>query len=487
MLPAAWGEGVPLIWTGLSAATGGAGQPIPEFHVAHSNRFALSSLLIGSLGLSISIRRAMKPKNMRRPASKTSAAKKSPKAAAPRKPAAAGRSSSRKAAARPARKLPLTVPPLLLEGDQPAEPQRSGPGVRYALGPQPPTARFGQGGTEELPVAYGTKRLLLVARDPHWLYAHWDLTDSQLKEYNRLAADRHLVLRVFRDAVTDSPHAEVHVHPESRNWFVHVGVGGARYVAALGYYSDPDRRWIQVAASSPTFTPPDTISGDISVQFATIPAEISFEELISIVKSAVAEHIPLAEAVLQLKAAGFSDLPDPEDFATQAWTPRQEQAMAKILSMDSVRRIWLGSMEITELVRRQLGHEISSAAAAQFGVGQPAPGGLGSISSAYGGVKRQRGFWFNINAELIIYGATEPDAEVRIGERVIKLRRDGTFSYRFALPDGEYRLPAVALSAEGDDQRAAELRFARQTAYQGEVAAHPQDAKLKPPHPDHVE
>ncbi|MCL4176776.1 MAG: hypothetical protein KJ072_03390 [Verrucomicrobia bacterium] len=128
----------------------------------------------------------MKPKNMRRPASKTSAARKSPKAAASRKRAAAGQPSNREAAApptaRPARKLPLTVPPLLLEGDQPAEPQRSGPGVRYALGPQPPSARFGPGsGAEELPAAYGTRRLLLVARDPHWLYAHWDLTDSQLK------------------------------------------------------------------------------------------------------------------------------------------------------------------------------------------------------------------------------------------------------------------------------------------------------------------
>jgi hypothetical protein len=326
----------------------------------------------------------------------------------------------------------------------------------------------------------------LVARDPHWLYAHWDLTDAQLRDYNRVAADRHLVLRVFRDVVSDVPHAEVHVHPESRNWFVHVGVGGARYVAALGYYTDPDRRWIQVAVSSPTFTPPDSVSDDTTVQFATIPADISFEELVAVVKAAVAQHVPLAEAVLQLKAAGFADLPDPEDFARRTWTPRQQQAMSRILSMDSVRRIWLGSMEITELVRRQLGREISSAGAAQFGVAA-SRGAFGSISSAYGGGARPRGFWFNVNAELIVYGATEPDAEVRIGDRVIKLRRDGTFSYRFALPDGEYHLPVTATSADGEEQRAAELRFARRTAYRGDVAAHPQDPALKPPDPSHVD
>jgi hypothetical protein len=433
----------------------------------------------------------MKPKKMRRPASNPSAAK-NPRKNRPSETPHAGATppSKRKTAAAPktpARaKPPLEVPPLLLEGDSPVEPQRSGPGVRYALGPEPPAARFGPGVAGDLPSAYGTKRLLLVARDPHWLYAHWDLTDAQLRDYNRVAADRHLVLRVFRDVVSDVPHAEVHVHPESRNWFVHVGVGGARYVAALGYYTDPDRRWIQVAVSSPTFTPPDSVSDDTTVQFATIPADISFEELVAVVKAAVAQHVPLAEAVLQLKAAGFADLPDPEDFARRTWTPRQQQAMSRILSMDSVRRIWLGSMEITELVRRQLGREISSAGAAQFGVAA-SRGAFGSISSAYGGGARPRGFWFNVNAELIVYGATEPDAEVRIGDRVIKLRRDGTFSYRFALPDGEYHLPVTATSADGEEQRAAELRFARRTAYRGDVAAHPQDPALKPPDPSHVD
>ena len=32
-------------------------------------------------------------------------------------------------------------------------------------------------------------------------------------------------------------------------------------------------------------------------------------------------------------------------------------------------------------------------------------------------------------------GATEPDAAVTIGGRKIQLRKDGTFSFRFALPD----------------------------------------------------
>lgn len=104
-----------------------------------------------------------------------------------------------------------------------------------------------------------------------------------------------------------------------------------------------------------------------------------------------------------------------------------------------------------------------------------------SLSSPFGGGERRKGFWFNVNAELIIYGATEPDAEVSIGGRVIQLRRDGSFSYRFALPDGDYELPAVAVSSDKSDARAAELKFGRSTEYRGEVGAHPQDPQLKLP------
>ena len=92
-----------------------------------------------------------------------------------------------------------------------------------------------------------------------------------------------------------------------------------------------------------------------------------------------------------------------------------------------------------------------------------------------------KGFWFNINAELILYGATEPDARVTIGGRDIKLRKDGSFSYRFALPDGQYELAVVVVSPDETDGRATELKFSRQTEYRGQVGAHPQDPRLQPP------
>jgi uncharacterized protein len=382
-----------------------------------------------------------------------------------------------KAKRKPAAKKPaLSVPPILLEGDRPAALPVSGPGQRYALGPVPPVEHSAVEDAE-LPEAYGTEQLLLTARDPHWLYARWDLTREQQKKYNSLSADRHLVLRIFTDEIKGAPLSQVHVHPESTHWFVDVPHAGRKYFAQLGYHA-AGGKWIVISASAATLTPPDSLSDDTTAQFATIPIEIPFAELLELARATVRENIPLADIVQQLRAHGH------QVAETGRWTPEQERALGSIISMDRVRRVWMGSLEITELIRRRLQQEMSSLAAAQFSLPTSPIGGISSfssVSSPFGAAARRSGFWFNVNAELIIYGATEPDAQVTIGGRVIKLRADGTFSYRFILPDGQYELPAVAVSADRTDGRAAELKFSRGTEYRGDVGAHPQDPQLKPP------
>jgi hypothetical protein len=222
------------------------------------------------------------------------------------------------------------------------------------------------------------------------------------------------------------------------------------------------------------------MSEDTSAQFATIPIEVPFAQLMELARVAVRENIPLVEILQQLRANGYHIPESP----TGKWTPEQERALASIITMDRVRRVWMGSVEITELIRRRLQQEISSISAAQFSLPTSPMGGISSfssLSSPFGGQEHKKGFWFNVNAELILYGATEPDAQVTIGGRVIKLRPDGTFSYRFSLPDGQYELPAVAISYDKTDGRAAELKFGRSTEYRGEVGVHPQDPRLKAP------
>jgi len=417
-----------------------------------------------------------------RPARKSAVSSTKPKTAAN----SASKSTPKSAPARrkPARKKPaIEIPRLLLEGDHPPVAAHSGPGERYALGSAPAGPTDAEAG--ELPESYGTQRLMLTARDPRWIYTAWDLSAEQLRRYNARSVDRHLILRVFKGEPGGQPHREIHVHPESRNWFANVGEGGACYYAELGYYR-PGEQWVSVATSGATFTPPDNLSEDTTVWFATIPADLRSEQILGVIKAALRANVPLAEAILQLRATGLSELPDASSMAAGHWTAAQEQALAQLLSVDAVRRVWIGSLEITELIRRQLAREWSSMAAAQFSLPSSWSGVVSSFSSPLGGMEQRKGFWFNVNAELIIYGATEPSATVTIGGRQIRLRPDGSFSYRFALPDGQYELPAVATSADGEDSRAAGLKFARDTEYRGDVGRHPQDPALKPPKAEHL-
>ncbi len=418
----------------------------------------------------------------RRTASGISRAARPRRKASPRRPAAEAEkpeTPTLRVRRQSRRDLTLKIPSILLEGDRPAAPAIGGPGQRYALGPTAPVEHFEAEG--ELPEAYGTQRLLLTARDPHWLYAHWDLTREQQLKYNSLSADKHLILRVRMGLPAGPLATETHVHPESRHWFVHVDRAGTTYLAELGFYRR-SRQWHTISTSGPTFAPSDTVSPDTTAEFATIPIELPMAKLLSLVKEAVQQNVPLAQALTDLRAQGHPELPElsAHTVPPAPWTPAQERALAEVISMDRVRRVWMGSMEITELIRRQAARELASmAAAAAAAPGVPtSPAG---ISSPVGRAQAEKGFWFNVNAELIIYGATEANAAVSIGGRRIKLRPDGSFSYRFALPDGQYELPVVAVAADGTDGRAAEMTFSRRTERRGDVGAHAQDPALRRP------
>lgn len=434
-------------------------------------------------------------KQIRKAAAKKTATPKTPvKKAAVKKTSAAkkaAKSATKKKATRKAAAISKPIPSILLEGDSSASVRRSGPGSRYDLGPD---ANRPIGGDDlgELPAAYGTGMVAASARDPHWLYVFWDLTDEQQNEYNRASRDRHLVVRLLNPATGDRVISETHVHPESRNWFIPVPNAGMRYQVELGYH-DQNGDWQRISQSRLIATPPDALADDTSADFATLPSEIPFEQLIGVVRQVVSENVPLMEALEQLRAEGYENLPGPgyfkEAFMSVGEQPddltaEQRQALAEIVTMDEVRRVWIGSQEITELVRRQLTRELSSQAAAAVGGGARK---ISSLSSPFGGGEAgPKGFWFNVNAELIIYGATEPDASVTIGDRKIRLREDGSFSYRFALPDGDYHLPIQATSADGDDSRNADLSFSRGTEYLGDVGVHPQDERLQTPRPEHT-
>jgi uncharacterized protein len=376
----------------------------------------------------------------------------------------------------------LKVPAILLEGDEPELPAISGPGEKYALGPETPAAHFATEATH-LPATYGTGRLFLTARDPNWLYAHWDIHTATQFRHNARSEDRHLILRMHEGEPGLTPAAEIHVHPESHHWFAHVERAGAQYVAELGYY-ETGHRWKSLATSAPMRTPPDTISTDSTVEFATIPLELPFETMLTLLREGEEQKLPLARAVEHLRARRRREFP-PATPVTHAWTPEQERALAEILTAAQSKPALRGSEEASGPGGKLAAGESLTAAARPFDLSSFFGGG--HVSSPLGGGEiTGRDFWFNVNAELIIYGATEPNAKVSIGGKLIALRPDGSFNYRFALPDGQYELPIVAVAADDTDGRAAELKFTRATEVFGDVGAHPQDPELKPPTPADV-
>jgi hypothetical protein len=76
---------------------------------------------------------------------------------------------------------------------------------------------------------------------------------------------------------------------------------------------------------------------------------------------------------------------------------------------------------------------------------------------------RKRSFWFELDAELLIYGATERTAHVTLQGDPVQLRPDGTFTVRFKLPNCRQVIPAVANSRDGLEQRTIVLAVERNT------------------------
>jgi len=101
-----------------------------------------------------------------------------------------------------------------------------------------------------------------------------------------------------------------------------------------------------------------------------------------------------------------------------------------------------------------------------FGLGKSSPVGgawqqrlkqglfsSGVSSSPVRKAVKERSFWMKVDCELIVYGATEPDAKVTVQGQLINLRPDGTFTLRYYLPDSKQVIPVKAVSADKLEER----------------------------------
>lgn len=321
-----------------------------------------------------------------------------------------------------------------------------------------------------LPDSYGTRKLYLVARDPHLVFAYWDLDPVQYQEAARAAHDGKVFLELYVPG--EGRIQQIHVWDCHKNWYLQVNRPDTQFIAQLGYYRH-DGGFEVLARSAEVRTPRDDLSPNTDASFVTIPFHLSFQDLYQLIAGQILPGEELAETLARLEKSDF-ELP------FQARIPRdlsakETEELFGHLDGEERRRMG-GSFEITEMLRKRYENALSS--------GQwvsSAGGWVTSLSSPFGAsFGKPRGFHMHVNAELIIYGGTEPSAKVRIDGENIALSPDGTFAYHFVLPDGQFHIPIEARSADGVETRSALLSFLRMTDTVGDVRKTGQPKKNEP-------
>jgi hypothetical protein len=260
---------------------------------------------------------------------------------------------------------------------------------------------------KDLPTGYGKDRIVVMVRDPYWLHSYWELT-------------RHAVQR-----------AEAALGQE---WH------GAKPILRLLDVSSHD-----ITSSAETVVRDIDIHGGCNnwyIDVANPPR--SYRVDIGYLSPRGRFYVLARSNVVTTPRAGVSDVID------ENWADIDAKKADRIYAMSGGFDPTASSLELKQLFEERLRRPLGSPTVTSFGSGAYPPG-------------KMRKFWFQLDAELIVYGATEPSARVTLQGEPVKLRPDGTFTMRFSLPDSRQIIPAVAASADGVEERTIVLAVERNT------------------------
>jgi hypothetical protein len=298
-----------------------------------------------------------------------------------------------------------------------AEPESAAPDLRSIEREMAPAPR---------PVA--ETRVVFLPRDPQWAYAFWEIADSD-REGALAAGATQLCLRVADvtglPGGSSHPHTlqEVVVDSHATEWYLPVPLSDRDYRVELGFRSPAG--WVSLAFSS----------------VARVPALHPSEQILD-------QFIPFSLDAL------------PDDSTPIPFSEKAGGGLHERLYQTATAR-W-----------RRLGR--GSEAFHEFGEGGDLAAGLhlsgagqwasGRTESGAGGVStRQRAFWLVADAELIVYGATDPSARLTIGGEEVPLSAEGTFCIQVPFRDGQQLYPIEAVAADGEQRRNITLEFRRTT------------------------
>ncbi|HAT71437.1 MAG TPA: hypothetical protein DCS63_01300 [Elusimicrobia bacterium] len=264
-----------------------------------------------------------------------------------------------------------------------------------------------------LPESYGDTEAALLPRDPNWMFIYWEITENSKKNTRRQHGEDvfqkgRQVIRVYD--VTDGEAAkyfDIPVMLEAKSWYVNVHESGRAYCCEVGLVL-PDGSFIGLVKTNTVNLPGGRVSDVTDEKWMAVTADFD-----------------------------------------------------KLLQLSGVEYIGKGSGEVAKSLaqRWEMLRAVFSRASSW---------GVSSMSSqALQKPEQPKKFWLVADCELILYGATEPDAFVTVSGRKVNLNPDGTFSMRFALPDGLVDLPVKALSKDETDSREIDIKVTRATTTDG--------------------
>jgi hypothetical protein len=267
-----------------------------------------------------------------------------------------------------------------------------------------------------LPEGYGVTEAALMPRDPNWMFLYWEITENSRKNTCRAHGEDvfqkgRQVIRVYDMTGNDGQgtrYFDIAVRLDAGSWYVNVQEGGRSYCCELGLVM-PDGTFIGLVKTN----------------------------------------------TVNLPAGRVSDVTDEKWMAVSA-------DFDKLMQLSGVEYIGKGSGEVAKsLAQRWEMLRAVFSRASSWGVSSMSSQNLPRQP------EQQKKFWLVADCELILYGATEPDAFVTVSGRKVNLNPDGTFSMRFALPDGVVDLPVKAVSKDETDTREIDIKVTRATTNDG--------------------
>lgn len=125
---------------------------------------------------------------------------------------------------------------------------------------------------QALPARYGKDEIVLLVKDPYWLYAYWELSDAKREElthrFGPTAWEKsHPLLRVYD--LTDHPYDflrapffEIAITDMADNWYIHTGQPSRTFCVDLGRWF-PEYGFVTITRSNIVTTPADKPSSII--------------------------------------------------------------------------------------------------------------------------------------------------------------------------------------------------------------------------------